>query len=315
MNRLERLVDRLFDYAGMFPPAELDLHSALKESASFGDTLQRPHMVSADMVVPPGELALLNDDTLRSAGFLPEHEVKVCLVGVPLEQGTDAADRVRAFHASAREAQVPRRVVALEVADGRSLESDLPASAAMLRHIAQATTGLGVALYYEPRWKDDDWAAGLERVVELLEEVRGGGIVSIGLKVRCAGPTAVSPATLAAILAAMVDRRFPFKVTQGLHHPVVEPERHDGALGFLGVAAAHALRAGIGASFDLEAIEACLTEQDAAAFRFDDGLSYRGHALAGEAFDKALVLPFNIGSCSIHEPDEDLVRLYGAPTD
>lgn len=315
MSRLERVIDRLFDYAGMFPPAALELHAALKESAALPQTLRRPHLLAADLVVTPTELALLSDDTLRSAGFTPEHEVKVCLVGVPLDQAPDAVDRIRAFHAGARGSEVPKRVVALEIASERDLQAGLPTTVAALKHVAQATTGLGIALYYEPRWPPDKWTKGLERVIALLQEVGREGIVAVGLKVRCAGPTALGPKELAPIVAAVADQHTPFKATQGLHHALVDPDHHDSEAGFLGLVAAHRLRAGLGETFGIEDIATCIQETQKDAFSFDEGIAWKTHRLDGSDLDQALVMPVNIGSCSLHEPDEDLVRLYGPPAD
>ena len=50
-DTLELLLSRLFDYAGMFPPAGRSFHEALKESASLPTSLTRPGMLSSDLVL------------------------------------------------------------------------------------------------------------------------------------------------------------------------------------------------------------------------------------------------------------------------
>lgn len=314
MNSLDRLVTRLFDYAGMFPPASLEFHEALNEAAAFPQTLTRPQMVAADMVVTPDHLRLIEDDTLLSSGFDGSRTVRICIVGVPLGESPGALDRIRAFHATARDAKVPRQVVALEIADDHP-EERVEDKARALRQIALTTTGRGLALYYEPRWQEDDWTEDLDHIVNLIREAGASGRLQIGLKVRCAGPTAVGPPVLARILSVVADRRLPLKVTQGLHHPLCIPERDDARIGFLGLTVAHHMRIGMGDVFTREDIAACLTETDPKAFTFGDAsVAWRDLELAHEPYERALVPPFNIGSCSLREPDEELEALFGSPS-
>lgn len=310
---LDRIVQNLFDYAGMFPPAKLDFNAMLHESAAFPRTLARPHIVSADLVIEREYISQLNDDTLLNAGFAQDHHVKACIVGVPANEAHDAFDRIRAFHNSAHDAKVPRRVVALEISDERTFEEDLPGAVHNLRQLALRATGLGIALYYEPRWDDQAWQEGLGRVIRLLKETAGEGRPPVGLKARCAGPTAVAPRTLAGIIASVADAHLPLKLTQGLHHPIVEPYRSDNPIGFLGCVVAHRLRGTLGPSFDLEIIHACVTEQDKDAFGFTEGVRYKDVRVDAERIARSLAVPLNIGSCSLSEPDEDLVRLFGGP--
>lgn len=313
MTALERIVERFFDYAGMFPPARLEFQEALKESARFPETLTRPHLLAADMVVKPERLNQLNDDTLRSAGFEEGRHVRVCLVGVPFGAAADALDRIRAFHAHARDTKMPREVAALEVSDENASDPVAEKTRA-LRQVALTATGNGIALYYEPRWEEDEWREGLDHVINLIRESGASGRVPVGLKVRCAGPTALGPATLAQVVTVVADKQIPLKVTQGLHHPLVEKDRYDFDIGFLSLAVAHHMRVGLGDAFTVQDAEACMTETDKDAFTFADGsVQWRDHTLAGKDLERALVPPLNIGSCSLQEPDADLERLYGAP--
>jgi len=47
----DQLLERLFDYADMFPPAQRSFEDALKESASLATTLVRPWLVASDIVL------------------------------------------------------------------------------------------------------------------------------------------------------------------------------------------------------------------------------------------------------------------------
>jgi hypothetical protein len=92
----------------------------------------------------------------------------------------------------------------------------------------------------------------------------------------------------------------------------VEPGRHGNALGFVNLAAAFPLQYALGPDrFGSAEVEVCLGETDPGAFDFSGGLAWRDFATGSELLTGAIrAVPFNIGSCSLHEPDQDLVRLF-----
>lgn len=186
---------------------------------------------------------------------------------------------------------------------------------AALARLTEAAGLRGMRVYAELEWTPADWLSGCERAVDALEALhaRRGQGPGIGLKVRGSGRTAIDRPALARVIAAVNARNLPFKATAGLHHPLVEPERYGNSLGFLGLAAALRLQKVLGpGEFPLSAVEACLAETDAGAFGFEDGLSWREFRAGGLSLAQAIrSVPFSIGSCSLHEPDEDLSRLFG----
>jgi len=290
------LLHGLFDYAGMFPPASLELDGALSESAR-SPTLRRSGMVGADLVVDRTDLPRLDEERFHVAGF-GDTEAKVVVVGVESDRIAEAAAKV----AQVNEAHAGVfRITSLE-AHGTVFPG------AALRDATQAAPGVSFAI--EPRLPDAGWSRNAPGVLGLLERLATNGI-DVGLKVRCSGPTAIQPATLAWLLPNVVAAGIPFKATAGLHHPIVEPH-HGNAIGFLGLATALRLRQELGDAFTVDLIQRCLTETDARAFGFDGEVSWRGHAIGvPKLLDALVALPFSIGSCSLREPDEDLERLFG----
>ena len=61
MKTLELLLQSRFDYAGMFPPAKLSLEQALREAINLRDTLARPHLLAAELVVDSNRLAEIHE--------------------------------------------------------------------------------------------------------------------------------------------------------------------------------------------------------------------------------------------------------------
>lgn len=293
---LDALVTGLFDYAGMYPPANLPLDEAVKESAR-STRLRRPQMVGADLVVGVEDLGRLDEGRLRSGGF-GDTECKVAVVGIDLNHLDEAVIDVAAKNADLAGVL---RVVSLEV-HGTSVPSTALATA--------ATALPRVQVYLEPRMPDTAWAQNASGVLRLLRGLGTGGH-RVGLKVRASGKTAVSPGTLGLLIPQVVAAGIPFKATAGLHHPLVE-ERHGNEFGFLGLAAAFRLRQALGDAFAASHVQQCVAERDPGAFSFSHGLAWREHAIAlDELADARRRQPFAIGSCSLREPDDDLARLYG----
>jgi hypothetical protein len=151
------------------------------------------------------------------------------------------------------------------------------------------------------------------RLVTILERFRSRSFPGLGLKIRCGGPTAgafPSPSEVGRAIAACRDAGIRLKCTAGLHHPVrrLDPSLDVMSHGFLNVLGAAVLAHARG--LDLPAIEACVSEEEAGAFSFDDGLSWRGEtATAAEVRAARLELATGFGSCSFEEPRDDLVAL------
>jgi hypothetical protein len=292
---LEVLVDGLFDYAGMFPPATLELDAALSEAAR-APRLHRPHIMGADLVSSLDDLERLDEDRLRMAGF-GDTEVRAAVVGV---QGDAIDDAVVAVARRNRDLAGVLSVVSLEV-HGTTFPG------AGLRTAAKALPR--VQLYIEPRMPDHAWARNAPAILRLLRQLQPE--TKVGLKVRGSGADAVKAQTLGWLLPQVIALGNPFKATAGLHHPILEA-RYGNALGFVGLAAALRLRQVLGEGMPMDALVRCLTEADPAAFSFDGELAWHGHAITVDQLRQAKKdLPFAVGSCSLREPDEDLARLWG----
>lgn len=298
MNALDLLTARLFDYAGTFPPASLDLKSALAESARAA-RLERPHIVGTDIVVDSSDLRLVTPKALASAGF-GDTQCAIALVGIDAVALKRTVPRVQKFNDKNLGIA---RITSLEV-DGRRFETT--ALQAAREELAD------VRLYVEPHITDRGWAASGWSLVEMLGRLARIG-VPVGLKVRGSGPRAISTRSLAQLIPQLITHNVGLKVTAGMHHPILEREWRN-HVGFVNTAAALRLRQALGAAFDAEAILGCLNETAADAFAFDGELVWRAHAVPedrlGEVMDK---LPFTVGTCDVREPDQDLVRLFGAP--
>jgi hypothetical protein len=135
-------------------------------------------------------------------------------------------------------------------------------------------------------------------------------------KLRTGGttPDAIPPVdTVAAYIAACVQRRLPFKATAGLHHPIrserpltYEPGAPVAVMhGFINVFLAAAF-----AWHGQPDIGPILAETEPAAFRFDERAHWRALSLSSDEIAGARAnFAHSFGSCSFEEPIADLEQL------
>lgn len=297
MQGLDALVEGLFDHAGLFPPASLGMDEMLRTAARFPETLHRPRMVGNELVWTPEQGATVDDERLRAAGFDDGRALGICLVGVPREDAAEVARQVKSHVVEG-----PRRVTSLEVQ-----VEDMGPTTTRTAHELRFLLGEGMRVYLEPQWSAKEWTERRDEAETCLDTLNSDAEQPrVGLKVRCAGPTALGPEDLVPIVAASVAKDRPLKATQGLHHGVAGKD----PVGFLGLTVALRLHgAGV---LDGSDLAACIGEEDVAAFDVSDGIAWRGRKASigalGEAMSK---VPFAIGSCSIHEPDAELKAAFG----
>lgn len=298
---LHALLAGSIDYAGLFPPAELDLEPALKNYAEY--------VRSADVwmlgpfVVP---LAKLEAAATNLAPFDVEHRLRIAALGAKTDS---AAEFLKVVAAAAKS------IAAFNKANGATasvdqLEMPLAAGAAA-DNLAEACTTLSalkLAAFFEAPTDD------AERAIALLAEQRQAATgISFGFKLRTGGVIASafpSSVQIARALVAAVQHEVPIKFTAGLHHPVrgfrqsVQAKMH----GFLNV-----LGAGLLAGehdWDVQQTAAMLEDESAESFVFDDEtFAWRDWSITTDQITARRALVTSLGSCSFDEPREDLHAL------
>jgi hypothetical protein len=292
LGSLRALLAGVVDYAGLFPPAKLDMARTVRNYAD--DLRGDDSWMLGRLIVPAGRL----DEFEREAeGLLPNET----------------------------EAEPWRLSVLVAAADDPQLEADILRVCAFNETHNAAARGLATIRVLELRGVSADAVESALNLVpdelfpffELSAEIDPRGLIAAlagsdaGAKIRTGGlePLAVpKPEHLARFIAACSAAGLPFKATAGLHHPL---RHHAGTLGtkefgFLNVfvAAVLADKAGFGE----QELAAVLREESADAFAFhDDELRYRDHAVPTEQVAETRAkLAIAFGSCSFAEPRDDL---------
>jgi hypothetical protein len=291
---LKALLAGVVDYAGLFPPAGVDMAVAVQNYAAY--RARDDSWILGRFVVPAGRLADFGTQ-LRALGDQVGSEWRLsALLGTDIDGDIE---HVRAFD---REHRGRARV--------DSLEGKLSTIDAMQRAADAAGPAFAVFAEIPPDGDVESLIAGVERL-------------GINAKIRTGGVTAdvfPRPDAVVRFIRCCVDAGVAFKATAGLHHAVRGEYRltYDAAapigtmFGFLNVMlAAGAVADG---RSDAEAL-ALLEEHDPAAFsaaeatiRCRDVTLDEEHARALR--DRVLV---SFGSCSFTEPVDELRALVLLP--
>ena len=298
---LSTLLADSLDYAGLFPPAGLDMPQAIAE---YERHLAEDRVgMLAGFVCPASRVAEL----AQSAGDRPW---TLSILGTNAETPADALklltrdlscvasflDANRGFTMAALELRVPSVLLGNAAGFGDFVHS--------VEEEVSRSPYVPAKIFYELGW-NAHWPS-LLGVLAQGSRFCGGKIRTGGLE----APAFPSPEQVAAFLVAAREVRIPWKATAGLHHPLrrfrpeVKTKMHGFLNVFLGAALAHQGR-------DDVAVVELLNEEDAGAFRFsNESAMWRDHVL-----DRGLLartrteFAQSFGSCSYQEPIEDLKEI------
>jgi hypothetical protein len=278
MSAIESLLAGLIDYAGLYPPAALDMRAALRNYAEYGRgrhsyALGR-FLVCADRLIELQESAGASTRPLR--------------LSVIAQPGTD-------WESLAEFLREDPTIESIE------LKVDQPSEVERIGRCLPS----GVATYCEVPLD--------ARTSEMLVAVEA---IGARVKLRMGGVAADAFPTapmVAGVIKALADRRLPFKATAGLHHPIrsrhaftYAPNSPCGIMhGFVNLMCAAAFLYFGG---DVSQAILMLEEQDPGAWRITaDGIGWRSFCWGAEELRvvrERFITSF--GSCSFTEPIHDL---------
>ena len=288
MSAVRTLVQSLIDYAGLFPPAALDMEAAVRNYASYRKGADR--WALGKFIVPASRLAEFERTAATHVEDADPWPLSV-LGGSDLNHDLAMILEHR-YH--------PTRGLAIE-----SLETKA-ASPVEIDHATRIPRDLATYIEIPITSPPDNLLAAI-RLVGGRAKIRTGGV-----------KPDLFPLSLdvARFLVACSAARVPFKATAGLHHPVrcvrpltYEKDSPTGTMhGFLNVFLAAALvQGGMNAATGAQVLE----EKDPKAFVFDEqGAAWRDRrvGLAAVATTRS-TFALSFGSCSFEEPIGELKEL------
>jgi hypothetical protein len=292
---LERLLDGLVDYAGLFPPAALSMADAVRNYATYRRSEQRAML--GRFVVPAARL----DEFVAAARVHDEAAVGEEATAWPLAVLAAPGDlaRIEAFNA----------------AHGTRWRIDtVETKADSVKEIE------AIAATFAPRYTVYVEVPASGDPTRLITALMDHGIRA---KLRTGGVTTGAFPTTEEVfhfLSLCVGRRVPFKATAGLHHPVrgdfpLTYDRvsvHGTMFGFLNIFVAAVL---LHAGQTVAKVIPVLEERDPSAFvATDDAVGWRGlTATTAEVAAARAAFAGSFGSCSFEEPMRELAALHLSP--
>lgn len=297
MSATHVLLRNSIDYAGLFPPASLDMGAAVGNYATY--RTGEASWALGRFVLPVSRLAEFEESAerplIRSPAAQPWR--LSAITGPDLDRDLDLVAEFNHRHAAAGASAA--KVDALEV-KASSIGAIEDTMQRLPRH-------LQAYLEIPTDQNPTELIAAIARRGGRAK-VRTGGVT------RDAFPTTVN---LLRFLQGCIRARVPFKATAGLHHALraeyrltYAPDSPTGAMfGFLNLFLASAfLRAGMG----VDDAALILEETSPRAFQFDErAIGWRDHRLGQDALrgarEEVLV---SFGSCSFIEPIAELQALH-----
>src|SRR5438477_8073618 len=296
---LRGLLARSIDYAGMFPPCQLELEPALKNQAQYL-RIADAWMLSA-FVLPVQQFDAAKQLLTE---FDPHHPLQVSALGPKTENAavfrvalakTDAAIRSLSTHnvdlvsVSQLEMFLPHDGDSQLLSETRSILGSLPTF-----------------------WEAPPDRA--EQTIALVAELNSNAdSPTFGYKLRTGGVTADAFPTSSQIARALVTpatHQVPIKFTAGLHHPLrmhrdeVKTKMH----GFLNVLGAAVLAAEH--KWDARQAALMLEDENADSFSFtNEFFGWREWKIDIKRLQDRRKFVTSFGSCSFDEPREDLRAL------
>jgi hypothetical protein len=294
---LRSLLSRSIDYAGMFPPCDLELEPALKNQAQY---VRMPDSWMLSTFVLP--VAKFSDAAALVSQFDKQHPLRISALAAKTENAKDflnelknAAEVIRSFQ--------KQHVDLVSVVQ---LEMFLPSDVDPAK--LNETTGLLGDLKLQTFWETP--AESAEQTIALLAHAKQP---AFGYKLRTGGITAdafPNSVQISRAILASTKHHVPIKFTAGLHHPIrqfrdeVKTEMH----GFLNVLGAGVLSAEHhwGETQMIEMLE----HQQANDFEFHDTVfAWRDWEVTLDRIKARRKFVTSFGSCSFDEPREDLSAL------
>lgn len=316
-------MEGIIDYAGLFPPAGLDLDKAIRNYAAYRKG-EDAWMLSR-FIIPVTRLP-----DLRPYGeelFEPDPPFDFSVLGTGNEtigQFGTQLDAIIAqckdFH-NAHGETVTTDILEIKLPEEAAYSGDSALLSELMNGVARRLgehAHTPKYVFYETFF-DRNWE---QEIAALLEAVamhnrQGGGLGHYryaGFKLRCGGTEAEMvppPVQVAFALNRAREEGVAMKCTAGLHHPVrhysdsVETKMHGffNVFGGAMLSYAHDLT-------DSELLE-IIEEENWGAFRFrEEAFTWNNHAVfSGEISELRKVAMISFGSCSFDEPREDLKDL------
>ncbi|MED3562494.1 hypothetical protein [Bacillus xiapuensis] len=302
-------LEKLIDYAGLFPPAMLPLGQAVQNYAEYIDSDDA--WMLGPFVLP---VAKLNEIPNYRALFSEKKPLKLSVVGRRsnsvkecLVQFREDLEQMVAFKNHHR-----------DWCGIEGLELPMPAeqpTTVLLKELAIGAERVGMKVFCEVGISDGTlWKEQWDQTVDAIASFNSSNPIKLGIKLRTGGVKASmfpSKEKVAYGIRSCQVRKLPMKFTAGLHHPIRMYREEVGTKmhGFLNIFLAGMLANYL--NLNEKQIEAVLSEEDPQLFALHhDYLAWKDMKIPAQAIKELRRDGLcSFGSCSFAEPRDEFFEL------
>lgn len=281
----------LIDYAGLFPPASLDIETALRNYTGY--LTGNDGWMLGRCIVPAAQLHRV----VLHSGFR-------CSVIVSPAVSREELDQLRTFTGRVE-------MVETRLADNAGTADQVADQLLHLKTRLGQASLRDVQLFVET----GSTAPAAEAIAAFNSRGSGGEVIGkVGYKLRCGGlekqafPT---PERVAEVIGICRGHDIAMKFTAGMHHPLrnYSPEMGTMQHGFINIFGAAML--GWGCDISVDETAQCLRDETARHFHFtEEGFSWQDKAIsASEITRLRQSRAISFGSCAFAEPVDGLRSL------
>jgi hypothetical protein len=298
---LELLLDKVFDYSGIFPPANLSLEDAFNKTINFNKELKNKFWINSDLVLGYEKLDELLD-IIKSKTNLDRH-IKISVLSPNtidnFEELFILIEKINNFQ------QNQKNLILIQSLETKITDNFLLLDNNTKDKLSYLGTNFSVSL--EPDLSNQNWQNRLENSINFISLNKS----NLLLKIRGTGPTKIENNKIAKVIKFASNANINLKATGGLHHPIIEKKLYENNLGFLNLSLAIFFAKTFPDQISEEFIFELLENDNCSSFDFSNGIAYKHLNISlSEVQSIKSTYIFSIGSCSINEPDDDINRLF-----
>jgi len=297
---LHHFLYKLIDYAGLFPPAKLEIEPSLKNYAEYIKSTDKWMM--SQFIIPVSRLDEIPTGLMKK--YSENFPLRLSLISGDICNDIATVNKfIKMNNNSTIFTGYESRISDLAMFSQNLLD---------VQKLGQ-DQNLNFESFYEVS-PNDSWINQMNEVVSIISAFNARYEAGVGFKLRCGGVEAnmFPPAdNIAQAILACRDASVSMKFTAGLHHPV----RHYSEsvktkmYGFFNIF----IGGMIADKFNLEAdaLTTILLDENPENFTFDDnGLHWKTYSISSLEIQNYRQEAFiSFGSCSFNEPREDLQQL------
>ena len=297
---LNLFLSKLIDYAGLFPPANLDLIPALNNYRKYIDC--EDSWMMSQFIIPLNDLKNISVKDMEL--FDDSFPLDLSILSGNLANDIEKLNSFKNLYPN----KVKFSGLETRISNLDELLDLLTSTNSTIKN-----NNLNLSSFFELPYCEN-WLVKMENAINTISKFNKLNQTNFGFKLRCGGIKAdmfPEPSFVSNAILSCIKNEVPMKFTAGLHHPVrhFNDSVNTKMYGFFNIFIGGMLAQKFNLNFN-QLVE-ILTDEDEANFIFnEDEFRWKNYKIKNEEIEQYRSKNFiSYGSCSFDEPREDLTNL------